>query len=250
MLLAKEVPRARLARQLPRPIAGSGALPRPSPVRPHAPPALLHRLSQARARGPFRCQRQRTPLLAPGTNPSQSQGQGSARPAARSSEGGRELTQGRDRSEDAAGPCLARTRSEHGFKMGAANAPFSPASPTTAGCPRRAGGRQGGGALGRAVPAARCPLASGLRGLSVSSRSSRAFCLPEPALPAEPGAGCTTCGLLPIRPPGLKICDARKLTKFSTGHFTPHENPPHYQTRTPPWVTRAVSARRCRPGLG
>lgn len=256
MLLAKEVPRARLARQLPRPIAGSGALPllpRPSPVRPHAPPALLHRLSQARARGPFRCQRQRTPLLAPGTNPSQSQGQGSARPAARSREGGSS-----PRVATAARTPQALVSRGHGLNMVSKREqrtrpslpPPRPPLGTPPRCPPRAGGRQGGGALGRAVPAARCPLASGLRGLSVSSRSSRAFCLPEPALPDEPGAGCTTCGLLPIRPPGLKICDARKLTKFSTGHFTPHENPPHYQTRIPPWVTRAVSARRCRPGLG
>lgn len=174
---------------------------------------------------------------------------------------GRPLAAGREgahpgsgRSEDAAGPCLARTRSEHGSKREQRTRPSLPPPRPPLGtpprCPPRAGGRQGGGALGRAVPAARCPLASGLRGLSVSSRSSRAFCLPEPALPDEPGAGCTTCGLLPIRPLGLKICDARKLTKFSTGHFTPHENPPHYQTRIPPWVTRAVSARRCRPGLG
>lgn len=174
VLLAKEVPRARLARQLPRPIAGSGALPllpRPSLVRPHAPPALLHRLSQARARGPFRCQRQRTPLLAPGTNPSQSQGQGSARPAARSREGGSSPRVG-----TAARTPQALVSRGHGLNMVSKQEqrtrpslpPPRPPLGTPPRCPPRAGGRQGGGALGRAVPAARCPLASGLRGLSVS----------------------------------------------------------------------------------
>lgn len=221
---------SRSARLAPRPFTGEGSRSLPVPAPAHA------------AFGP-----RNEAIAIPGARECA---------AGRSQQGGRELTQGRDRSEDAAGPCLARTRCERyerGFKTGAANAPFSPASPTTAGdatsVPSASWWSAGGRGAGAGRPRGQVSTREWAAWSQRESRSSRAFCLPEPALPDEPGAGCT-CGLLPIRPPGLKICDARKLTKFSTGHFTPHENPPHYQRRIPPWVTRAVSARRCRPGLG
>lgn len=122
---------------------------------------------------------------------------------------GRPLAAGREgahpgsgRSEDAAGPCLARTRCERyerGFKTGAANAPFSPASPTTAGDATSVPSASRWSAGGRGAGAGRP------RG-QVSTRewaawSQREFPLLTRFLPSGTGAaGRTRRGLYDLRP--------------------------------------------------
>lgn len=164
---------SRSARLAPPPFTGEGSRSLPVPAPAHA------------AFGP-----RNEPIAIPGARECA---------AGRSQQGGRELTQGRDRSEDAAGPCLARTRSEHGFKTGAANAPFSPASPTTAGdatsVPSASWWSAGGRGAGAGPP----------RG-QVSTRewaawSQREFPLLTRFLPSGTGAaGRTRRGLYDLRP--------------------------------------------------